>query len=42
MSGAEDKTVKVWNVQEKKLKYSLTGHDLDIYSLDYSCDNKTV
>eukprot|EP01080_Neovahlkampfia_damariscottae_P003474 gene3474-6123_t len=42
VSGAEDKTVKVWNVQEKKLKYSLTGHDLDIYSLDYSCDNKTV
>jgi general transcriptional corepressor TUP1 len=42
VSGAEDKTVKVWDIEEKKLKYSLTGHDLDIYSLDYSCDNKTV
>jgi general transcriptional corepressor TUP1 len=42
VSGAEDKTVKVWDIEEKKLKYSLIGHDLDIYSLDYSCDNKTV
>jgi glucose repression regulatory protein TUP1 len=41
-AGAEDKTVKVWDMQSKDLKYSLHGHELDIYSLDFSPDSRFI
>lgn len=42
-AGAEDKTVKVWDIEQKRLRHTFTGHELDIYSLDYSkCGNFIV
>jgi glucose repression regulatory protein TUP1 len=41
-AGAEDKVVRVWDVNSGALKHSFTGHELDIYSLDYSWDSKIV
>jgi glucose repression regulatory protein TUP1 len=42
VAGAEDKTVKVWDINSHELKYSLVGHELDIYSLDFSYDSRFV
>ncbi|KAF2076368.1 hypothetical protein CYY_002325 [Polysphondylium violaceum] len=41
-TGAEDKTVKVWDIQNKKVLNTFQGHDLDIYSLDYSADGRFI
>jgi glucose repression regulatory protein TUP1 len=35
-TGAEDKTIKIWDIERKVIKHDLQGHDLDIYSLDFS------
>jgi general transcriptional corepressor TUP1 len=42
VAGTEDKTVKVWDLSTNELKYSFVGHELDIYSLDYSNDSKFI
>lgn len=42
VAGAEDRTVKIWDIQTGNLKHSLVGHELDIYSLDFSSDNKFI
>lgn len=42
VAGAEDRTVKIWDIQSGILKHSLVGHELDIYSLDFSSDNKLI
>eukprot|EP00742_Colponemidia_sp_Colp-10_P002004 GILJ01002139.1.p1 GENE.GILJ01002139.1~~GILJ01002139.1.p1 ORF type:complete len:643 (-),score=92.58 GILJ01002139.1:606-2294(-) len=42
VAGAEDKTVKVWEVGNKKLHHSLDGHEEDIYSLDVSYDGRLI
>eukprot|EP01121_Diplochlamys_sp_Union-15-3_P010343 TRINITY_DN2896_c0_g1_i2.p1 TRINITY_DN2896_c0_g1~~TRINITY_DN2896_c0_g1_i2.p1 ORF type:complete len:557 (+),score=115.02 TRINITY_DN2896_c0_g1_i2:92-1762(+) len=42
ITGAEDKTVKVWDIQQKTLRHTLEGHELDIYSLDFSKDGQSV
>jgi len=41
-AGAEDKTVKVWNIEEKRLYHVFVGHELDIYSLDFSRDGNFI
>lgn len=42
-AGAEDKTVKLWDVEKQRLYHTFSGHELDIYSLDYSkCGNYIV
>jgi glucose repression regulatory protein TUP1 len=42
VAGAEDKTVKVWNINSGILQHSFVGHELDIYSLDFSPDNRFI
>lgn len=40
--GAEDHTVKVWDVENKRLHHTFVGHELDIYSLDFSRDGNLI
>lgn len=42
VAGAEDKTVKVWDIKSRRIQHSFVGHDLDIYSLDYSPDGSYI
>lgn len=39
---AEDKTVKVWDITHKRILHTFTGHELDIYSLDFSQDGRFI
>eukprot|EP00741_Cyanophora_paradoxa_P017089 tig00020952_g16506.t1 len=39
-AGAEDRIVKVWDIENRRLRYAFTGHELDIYSLDFSRDGR--
>lgn len=39
-TGAEDRKIRVWDIAKRSLVHSLSGHGLDIYSLDYSSDGK--
>lgn len=41
-AGAEDKTVKVWDIKTGQLRHAMYGHELDIYSLDFSYDNRFI
>uniref|UniRef100_A0A7S1HJV2 Transcriptional repressor Tup1 N-terminal domain-containing protein n=4 Tax=Hemiselmis andersenii TaxID=464988 RepID=A0A7S1HJV2_HEMAN len=42
VAGAEDKTIKIWDIQARRLRHSLVGHTKDIYSVDYSTDGRYV
>lgn len=45
ITGAEDKTVKVWDIATGRIKHTYggeTGHSLDIYSLDCSADGRFI
>ena len=42
VAGAEDKTIKLWDIQGRRLRFSLSGHSKDIYSVDYSADGQYV
>jgi glucose repression regulatory protein TUP1 len=45
ITGAEDKTVKVWDIASGRIKRTFggeTGHTLDIYSLDCSADGRII
>ena len=42
VAGAEDKTIKLWDIEGKRLRHSLHGHSKDIYSVDYSADGQYV
>ena len=37
-TGAEDKIIRIWDIQRKKIKTQYVGHEQDIYSLDFSRD----
>ncbi|KAJ3255541.1 general transcription repressor [Chytriomyces hyalinus] len=39
-TGAEDKVIRVWELQTRTLRYSLRGHEQDIYSMDWSRDGR--
>jgi len=41
-AGAEDKTVKIWNVETRRMHHTFVGHELDIYSLDFSRDGNFI
>eukprot|EP01087_Luapelamoeba_hula_P024312 TRINITY_DN9208_c0_g1_i1.p1 TRINITY_DN9208_c0_g1~~TRINITY_DN9208_c0_g1_i1.p1 ORF type:complete len:614 (-),score=71.46 TRINITY_DN9208_c0_g1_i1:220-2061(-) len=41
-AGAEDKTVKVWDIEKNTIQNTFHGHELDIYSLDYSFDGRFI
>ena len=34
-TGAEDKLIRIWDIEQKKIVMVLKGHEQDIYSLDY-------
>ena len=45
ITGAEDKTVKVWDIATGRIKHTYggdKGHTLDIYSLDCSADGRFI
>ncbi|KAJ2809052.1 general transcription repressor [Coemansia guatemalensis] len=42
VTGAEDKQIRVWDVQKRTIRHILSGHDQDIYSLDFSSDGKMI
>ncbi|KAL6058236.1 general transcription repressor [Balamuthia mandrillaris] len=41
-AGAEDKTVKVWDIDKKTIRHTFVGHELDIYSVDFSADGRFI
>jgi len=41
-AGAEDKTVKLWDIEKKRVAHTFVGHELDIYSLDWSQDGRFI
>lgn len=41
-TGAEDKLIRVWDIQSKTIRNTFSGHDQDIYSLDFSRDGHTI
>jgi glucose repression regulatory protein TUP1 len=41
-TGAEDKTVKLWDIEKEQIWHNLAGHELDIYSLDFLPDGKLI
>jgi ribosome assembly protein 4 len=42
VSGSKDSTMKVWNLQTRKLEYNLPGHADEVYSVDWSPDGYRV
>jgi len=40
--GAEDKTVKVWDIEKESIYHTFDGHTMDIYSVDYSSDGRFI
>jgi len=40
--GAEDRTVKLWDIEKQEMHHTFTGHNMDIYSVDYSQDGKFI
>eukprot|EP01095_Lingulamoeba_sp_RSL-Kostka_P007000 TRINITY_DN2215_c0_g1_i1.p1 TRINITY_DN2215_c0_g1~~TRINITY_DN2215_c0_g1_i1.p1 ORF type:complete len:564 (+),score=178.05 TRINITY_DN2215_c0_g1_i1:157-1848(+) len=40
--GAEDKTIKLWNIETQTMSHTFTGHEMDIYSLDFSADGRFI
>jgi glucose repression regulatory protein TUP1 len=41
-TGAEDKIIRIWDIQRKKIKNQFVGHEQDIYSLDFSRDGNRL
>jgi len=41
-AGAEDKTVKLWDIERKTISHTFVGHELEIYSLDFSRTGGTI
>ncbi len=39
-SGSGDKTVKIWNIEQKRELTSLKGHNEIVYSVSFSPDGK--
>ena len=40
--GAEDRTVKLWNIEKREIEHTFYGHQMDIYSVDYSQDGRFI
>ncbi|KAK3301562.1 WD40-repeat-containing domain protein [Chaetomium strumarium] len=41
-TGAEDKLIRVWDIQARQIRTTFAGHDQDIYSLDFARDGRTI
>jgi glucose repression regulatory protein TUP1 len=41
-TGAEDKLIRVWDIQSNKIRNTFAGHEQDIYSLDFSKDGRII
>lgn len=41
-TGAEDRKIRVWDIENKKIKCSFDGHEQDIYSLDFSRNGRLI
>ena len=42
VSGSSDSTLKVWDIQSKKLLIDLPGHADEVYTVDWSPDGSSV
>lgn len=41
-TGAEDKLIRVWDIQTRSIRNHFSGHEQDIYSLDFARDGRTI
>ncbi|KAL6719582.1 general transcription repressor [Lecanora helva] len=41
-TGAEDKQIRVWDIQSRTIRTTFTGHDQDIYSLDFASNGRHI
>ncbi|KKF92602.1 Transcriptional repressor rco-1 [Ceratocystis platani] len=41
-TGAEDKLIRVWDIQNRTIRNTFSGHEQDIYSLDFARDGRTI
>ncbi|KJR86358.1 glucose repression regulatory protein TUP1 [Sporothrix schenckii 1099-18] len=41
-TGAEDKLIRVWDIQTRTIRNTFAGHEQDIYSLDFARDGRTI
>lgn len=41
-TGAEDRQIRIWDIEERKVKLLLSGHKQEIYSLEYSRDGQIL
>ncbi|KAJ3270827.1 general transcription repressor [Terramyces sp. JEL0728] len=41
-TGGEDRLIRIWDIAKGSVKMKLSGHEQDIYSLDWSNENKII
>lgn len=41
-TGAEDRVIRIWDLDTGKVKNSFLGHEQEIYSLDWSLDGSVL
>ncbi|RYP07258.1 hypothetical protein DL765_009210 [Monosporascus sp. GIB2] len=41
-TGAEDRLIRVWDIQTRTIRNTFAGHEQDIYSLDFARDGRTI
>ncbi|KAE9407846.1 WD40 repeat-like protein [Gymnopus androsaceus JB14] len=41
-TGAEDKQIRIWDIQKKRIRNIFDGHQQEIYSLDFSQDGRLI
>lgn len=41
-TGAEDKQIRIWDIQKKRIRSVFDGHQQEIYSLDFSSDGRLI
>ncbi|KAJ9628547.1 general transcription repressor [Taxawa tesnikishii (nom. ined.)] len=41
-TGAEDKVIRIWEINTRQIRHEFRGHEQDIYSLDYSSDGRYI
>ncbi|KAF5375675.1 hypothetical protein D9615_009336 [Tricholomella constricta] len=41
-TGAEDKQIRIWDIQKKRIRNVFDGHQQEIYSLDFSSDGRLI
>ncbi|KAL1642104.1 general transcription repressor [Diplodia intermedia] len=41
-TGAEDKIIRVWDIETRSIRHQFAGHDQDIYSLDFARNGRLI